>query len=91
MTNPDELSVSQARERFAGALEHATSSHRPVYITRRGKRVAAIVDAAELTRITDLAEDMEDILAAEAAREEMRATAEEPIPWDEVKADLGLS
>lgn len=80
MKEPEELSVSQARERLAGVLEHATSSHRPVYVTRRGKRVAAIVDAEELDRLTELAEGMEDILAAEAAREEMRTTAEAPVP-----------
>lgn len=91
MSDPEEVSISHARERFAGVLAHATSSHRPVYITRRGKRLVAIIDAAELARLTELAEDMEDILVAEAAREEMRATAVEPVPWDEVKADLGLS
>jgi hypothetical protein len=37
-----------------------------------------------------LAEDMADIRAAEAARAEMKATGEQPIPWAEVKADLGL-
>ncbi|MPV36289.1 type II toxin-antitoxin system Phd/YefM family antitoxin [Georgenia subflava] len=91
MSGMNQLSVSQARERLAAVIEQATTNHRPVYISRRGKRVAAIIDAAELDRITELAEDMEDVLAAEAAREEMRATAQEPIPWEEVKADLGLS
>ncbi len=38
-----------------------------------------------------LAEDMEDIRAAERARTEMCETSTEPIPWDEVKADLGLT
>ena len=38
-----------------------------------------------------LAEDMADIRAAEQAREEMRRTGEAPIPWDEVKAELGLA
>lgn len=34
---------------------------------------------------------MADIRAAEHARAEMRATAEEPIPGDEVKAELGMA
>ncbi len=38
----------------------------------------------------ELAEDMADIRAAEAARAEMKATGEQPIPWAEVRADLGL-
>jgi hypothetical protein len=49
-----------------------------------------VIDADDLEGILELAEDMADIRAAEAARAEMKATGAEPIPWDEVKADLGL-
>ena len=34
---------------------------------------------------------MADIRAAAAARAEMQATGETPIPWEQVKADLGLT
>lgn len=34
---------------------------------------------------------MADIRAAEEARREMQATGETPIPWESVKADLGLT
>ena len=34
---------------------------------------------------------MADLLVVEAARQEMRETGSEPIPWAEVKADLGLA
>jgi hypothetical protein len=34
---------------------------------------------------------MADIRAAEQARAEMKATGETPIPWEVVKADLGLA
>jgi hypothetical protein len=50
-----------------------------------------VIDADDLRGILELAEDMADIRAAEAARAEMKATGEQPIPWDEVKADLGLA
>lgn len=53
--------------------------------------MAAVVDADDLDRLVELAEDMTDIRAAEAARVEMRETAETPIPWEQVKADLGLT
>jgi hypothetical protein len=33
---------------------------------------------------------MNDILAAREPRDEMRETGVTPIPWDGVKADLGL-
>jgi len=34
---------------------------------------------------------MNDILAAQEARNEMQETETLPIPWESVKADLGLS
>ena len=53
--------------------------------------MAAVIDADDLDQILELAEDMADIRAAETARAEMQATGEAPIPWEQVKADLGLT
>jgi prevent-host-death family protein len=86
----DALSISDAREQLAAVIDRARTEHRPVFLSRRGRRVAAVIDADDLERLLDLAEDMADIRAAEAARAEMRETGATPIPWDEVKADLGL-
>lgn len=60
-------------------------------MVRRGRRVAAIVDADDLDTVMGLAEDMLDIRAAQAARDEMVQTGSTPMPWDDVKADLGLA
>ncbi|MBG6108950.1 type II toxin-antitoxin system Phd/YefM family antitoxin [Frigoribacterium sp. CG_9.8] len=51
-----------------------------------------MIDADDLERLIELAEDMADIRAAEESREEMRRTQSQPIPipWDQVIADLGL-
>ncbi len=84
------LSVSDARGQLAAIINRAQTDHEPVFLSRRGRRVAAIVDADDLERLIELAEDMADIRAAEESREEMRQTVSEPIPWEEVKADLGL-
>ena len=86
----DALSISEAREQLAAVIDRARTEHRPVFLSRRGRRVAAVIDADDLDRLLDLAEDMADIRAAEAARAEMRETRASPIPWEEVKADLGL-
>ncbi|MFA4926986.1 MAG: type II toxin-antitoxin system Phd/YefM family antitoxin [Patulibacter sp.] len=85
------LSVSQARQQLAAVIDQARESHEPVYLERHGRRVAAVIDADDLDRLIELAEDMTDIRAAEAARREMRETGETPIPWEQVKADLGLT
>ncbi len=87
----DPLTISEARRNLAKVIDDARSTHEPVYVSRRGKRVVAVVDADDLDHLQALAEDMADILAAEQARDEMRRTGEAPIPWDEVKADLGLA
>jgi prevent-host-death family protein len=85
------LSVSEARRQLASIIDRVQVDHMPIYLARRGRRVAAVIDADDLDRILELAEDMADIRAAEAARAEMRATGEEPIPWEQVKVDLGLT
>lgn len=84
------LSISAAREKLALVVDQVRNEHIAVYISRHGHRVAAIIDADELDRLMELAEDMEDIRAAEEARAEMERTGEAPIPWETVKAELGL-
>ena len=85
------VTVSDAREQLASIIDRVRSEHEPVFLSRRGRRVAAVIDADDLERLIELAEDMADIRAAEESREEMRRTQIEPIPWDQVKADLGLA
>lgn len=86
-----ELTVSEARARLADVVDEARTTHAPVYMTRRGRRVAALIDADDLDRLIAMAEDLADLRAAAQAREEMQRTGEEPIPWEQVKADLGLA
>ena len=84
-----DMSVTAARSRLADIIDDARVSHAPVFLTRRGRRVAAVIDAEDLERLTRAAEDLEDIKAADAARAEVAEHG--TIPWDKVKADLGLS
>ena len=85
---PD-LFVSAARSRLEDVVDDACASHEPVFLTCRGRRVAAVVDVEDLERFTQAAEDLADIEAADAARAEIAEHG--TIPWDEVKADLGLA
>jgi prevent-host-death family protein len=81
-----DVTVTEARDRLADVIDEARRHHEPVYLHRRGKRLAAVIDAEDLDRLIELAEDAIDIAEARAALEEDG----ESIPWDEVKADLGL-
>ena len=85
---PD-LPVSAARSRLADVVDGACTSHERVFLTCRGRRVAVVIDAEDLERLTWAAEDLADIEAADAARAEIAEHG--TIPWDEVKADLGLA
>ena len=49
-----------------------------------------MIDADDLQRLIEATEDLADVLATRATRAEM-ASGEAAIPWDEVKAYLGLS
>jgi antitoxin Phd len=80
-----DMTATDARERFSEAL--AASSREPVFITRHGKRVAALVTAEFYDRAIEALEDAEDLAAARAALDEDGP----PIPWEVVKADLGLA
>jgi prevent-host-death family protein len=86
-----ERTVSEARARLADVVDEARVGREPVYLTRRGRRVAAVVDAAYLDWLIELAEDFVDAEAARAARDEMAETGESAVPWEQVKADLGLA
>ena len=91
MIQGESINVSDARKQLAWIVDQVRLEHEPIYLARRGQRVAAVINSEDLEAIMALAENMSDILAAEAAREELAATGQEPIPWEEVKADLGLS
>jgi hypothetical protein len=51
----------------------------PVYPTRRGQRVAAVIDVDDLDRLIAAAEDLSDIKAARTARDEITG-AEAAVP-----------
>lgn len=66
-------------------IEEARRSGEPISVTRRGRRIAVIQDPDAFDRLIDAADEVEDRRELEAARAE-----DDYVPWDEVKADLGL-
>ena len=80
-----ELPIEQAQEHLTEVVEEAERAGDVVYLTRHGRRVAAIV-SPELAAEIEAAEDEADVAAARAALEE----GGEPIPWEQVKQELDL-
>ena len=81
----NEVAVSEARSRLAEVLEEVRRSAEPVMVTRRGRRVAVILDIDSFDRLVDHADDVEDRRELAAARID-----DDYVPWDDVKAALGL-
>ena len=81
-----EMAVSEAREHLAEVIDSAQRTGEPVYLTRRGRAVAVVVDPVVFEKLLDDAEDALDRAELALARDE-----DDYIPWEQVKADLGLS
>ena len=84
-----EVTITEARAQLSHLVDVAHNA--PVYLTRRGHAAAAIVDVDELRQLQDAAEELADIRAVDEAWNETQELGETPIPWDEVKRDLGLA
>ncbi len=78
------MSVTKARGEFAEIVNRVAYGHERIVITRRGKSVAAVVPAEDM----DLLEELENRMDIEAAHEALKEKGS--IPWEKVKADLGL-
>ena len=80
-----ELTVSQARENLAELIDSTQRSGEPVVLTRHGRPVAVVLDHALFERLVAAADDTSDRQALALAR-----TDDDTVPWEQVKADLGL-
>jgi len=81
------VSVSEARETFAELVNRAAYGQERVLVARRGRPIAAIVPIADV----ELLERLEDEIDLETAREALADPQNAvPIPWEQVKAELGL-
>lgn len=81
-----EMAVSEAREHLADLIDQASRTGEPVYLTRRGRPVAVVVDPEVFERLLQEAEDALDRAELARARDE-----DDYVPWEQVKAELGLA
>jgi len=83
------MSVGKVRQDIAEMVNRVAYGGDRVVIERRGKGVAALISLDDLELLESL-EDREDIKAARRAREQMKRTGEKPVPWADLKDELGL-
>lgn len=79
-----EITATKARDQLGRLIDRAHSE--PVYLTRHGRRVGAIVDADILDRLMAAAEERDDIAAYDAAKAEGGGG----VTLDELRRELGL-
>ncbi len=79
------LPASEARQQVSEILNEVAYGHERVMLQRHGKDVAAVISADDLLPFEEL-EDRADLL--DMAK--VLARGETPIPWKQVKAQLGL-
>jgi prevent-host-death family protein len=83
------LSCAEAQAHFDDLLKRAAKHKERVVLTRRGKPVAALVPIEDLSFLEAI-EDQLDAEEFQRAKEEFERSGEPSIPWEKVKADLGL-
>lgn len=83
-----DLSFTDARRHLGAVISRAEFAGERTYVTRRGRRVAAVVPAELLESLDALeaAEDEADVAAAKASL----AEPGESVPWEKLRAELDL-
>jgi prevent-host-death family protein len=70
-------------------IQKAAVDKERIVLTRRGKELAALVPMEDMRLLEEL-EDRFDLEEARVALAEAKADPERPIPWERLKAELGL-
>lgn len=83
--NMAEMTMKDARAHFGDVVDEARMSE-AVVVTKHGRPVAAVVGFDEWQSVVELAEEMTDIRAYDAAKAEQS----DPISLEDLKAELGL-
>ena len=83
----EQVAITDAREDLAEVVNRVSYRDERIVLTRRGKRLVAVVPIADLELLERLenAADVEEIRTALSDPDNA-----EPIPWERLKAELGL-
>lgn len=82
----NEVAVSGAREHLSELIDDVRRTGEAIYVTKRGRPVAVILDPEVYEKLLAEADEAMDRAALELARAE-----DDFIPWEQAKADLGLA
>ena len=83
----ESLEITEVRHNLAEVINQVAYGKERVLITRHGKQLVALVPVEDYQLLEDL-EDRIDLEKTRAALEE--AKSQGTVPWEQVKAELGL-
>ncbi len=81
------ITTGKAREQLSNVINRAAFGKERIVLTRRGKEIAAVVPIEDVKLLEEI-EDRIDLEEARAALAETKSKG--TIPWEKIKADLGL-
>jgi len=81
------LATQKRQEPFSHSLARVVTKRERVVVHRRGKAVAALIPLEDLA----LLEELEDRLDVEEAERRLADPNEVPIPYEQVRKELGLA
>jgi prevent-host-death family protein len=84
-----ELPTTKARDALADLVNRAAFGGERFVLTRRGKRLAAVISAEDLELLEEL-ERARDADEARTALDAFEKSGKKAIPWDELKQELDL-
>jgi prevent-host-death family protein len=84
-----EISASEARQDFSDIINRAAFGKERVVLTRRGRKLVAVIPVEDLEALESLEAKL-DVLAAVRAEKRAKAKGEKPVPWEKAKKALGL-
>lgn len=88
ITHPDAtMTAAEARDNFAEVLNRVSFGQERILVTRHGKGLAAVISIDDLEQLEALEEMVDRELLRQAREENER---EGTVPWEVVKAELGL-
>ena len=79
------LTVTEARRTLSGLIDGVAFKGERVMLRRNGKNIAAIISAEDV----ELLEALEDRIDLEEAKRRL-LDGQEALPYDQVRAELGL-
>jgi prevent-host-death family protein len=81
------ISIAEAKNNFGDLMNRAAYGKERLILTRRGKKLAALVPVEDL----EVLEAIEDKIDLEEARKALAESAQEStVAWEDVKKELGL-